>query len=54
MQTSGQGGGYLSHCLCPESFNCVSCIDQVEVSVAPTQAGDISKANQGGTVAQGA
>lgn len=34
MQTLRQGGGYLSHCLCPESFNCVSCIDQVEVSMA--------------------
>lgn len=34
MQTLRQDGGYLSHCLCPESFNCVSCIDQVEVSMA--------------------
>lgn len=37
MQTLGQGGGYLSHCLCPKSFNCVSCIDQVEVSMAPQE-----------------
>lgn len=34
MQTLRQGGGFLSHCLCPRGFNCVSCTDQVEVSIA--------------------
>lgn len=33
MQSQRQGGGYLQHCLCPEGFNCMSCIDQVEVSM---------------------
>lgn len=54
MQTLKQGGGFLSHCLCLQRFNCVWGDDQVEVSMAPTGAGDPSRANQGGAGEQGA
>lgn len=35
MQTLQQGGSFSSRCLCPQSLNCVSWDDQVEVSMAP-------------------
>lgn len=35
MQTSQQGGGFLSQRLCLQRFNCVAGNDQVEVSMAP-------------------